>query len=72
MCPGIVGLEGSTHGHDVVSVKVAVEYLESMVSKRRQITLRESKHQKMMPYSWAPATSGMPTATFSVMQRLRF
>ncbi|NOT11857.1 MAG: transketolase [Methylococcaceae bacterium] len=29
MCPGIVGLEGSTHGHDVVSVKVALEYLES-------------------------------------------
>jgi len=29
MCPGIVGLEGSTHGHDVVSVKVAVDYLES-------------------------------------------
>jgi len=29
MCPGIVGLEGSTHGHDVVSVKLAVDYLES-------------------------------------------
>jgi hypothetical protein len=29
MCPGIVGLEGSTHGHDVISVKVAVEYLET-------------------------------------------
>ena len=29
MCPGIVGLEGSNHGHDVASVKVAVEYLES-------------------------------------------
>jgi len=29
MCPGIVGLEGSTHGHDVVSVKVALEYLET-------------------------------------------
>jgi transketolase len=29
MCPGIVGLEGSTHGHDVVSVKVALEYLEA-------------------------------------------
>lgn len=28
MCPGIKGLEGSTHGHDVVSVKVALEYLE--------------------------------------------
>ncbi|MFZ2311003.1 MAG: transketolase C-terminal domain-containing protein [Methylobacter sp.] len=29
MCPGIVGLEGSTHGHDVAPVIVAVEYLES-------------------------------------------
>ena len=29
MCPGIEGLEGSTHGHDVVSVKLALEYLES-------------------------------------------
>ena len=29
MCPGIVGLEGQTHGHDVISVKLAIEYLES-------------------------------------------
>jgi transketolase len=29
MCPGIVGLEGSTHGHDVISVKLAIDYLES-------------------------------------------
>jgi transketolase N-terminal domain/subunit len=29
MCPGIVGLEGSNHGHDVAPVKVAVAYLES-------------------------------------------
>lgn len=29
MCPGIEGLEGSTHGHDVVSVKIALDYLES-------------------------------------------
>lgn len=29
MCPGIEGLEGSTHGHDVVSVKVALEYLDT-------------------------------------------
>ncbi|MGR9100259.1 MAG: transketolase C-terminal domain-containing protein [Gammaproteobacteria bacterium] len=28
MCPGIQGLEGSTHGHDVISVKLALEYLE--------------------------------------------
>ena len=29
MCPGIEGLEGSTHGHDVISVKLALEYLEA-------------------------------------------
>ncbi|MFN6534869.1 MAG: transketolase C-terminal domain-containing protein [Nostoc sp. EkiNYC01] len=29
MCPGIAGLEGSTHGHDVISVELAIKYLES-------------------------------------------
>jgi transketolase len=29
MCVGIEGLEGSTHGHDVISVKLALAYLES-------------------------------------------
>ncbi|NJQ97921.1 MAG: transketolase, partial [Hydrococcus sp. CSU_1_8] len=29
MCPGIEGLEGSNHGHDVISVKLAIQYLES-------------------------------------------
>jgi len=29
MCPGIEGLEGSTHGHDVISVDLALSYLES-------------------------------------------
>lgn len=29
MCPGIEGLEGSNHGHDVISVKLALSYLES-------------------------------------------
>jgi transketolase len=28
MCPGIEGLEGSNHGHDVISVKLALTYLE--------------------------------------------
>jgi hypothetical protein len=28
MAPGVKGIEGSSHGHDVVSVKVAIEYLE--------------------------------------------
>ncbi len=29
MCPGIDGLEGSNHGHDVISVPAAITYLES-------------------------------------------
>lgn len=29
MCPGIDGLEGSNHGHDVISVGGALKYLES-------------------------------------------
>ncbi len=29
MCPGIEGLEGSNHGHDVISVPAAITYLES-------------------------------------------
>ncbi|RCJ32911.1 transketolase [Nostoc minutum NIES-26] len=29
MCPGIEGLEGSTHGHDVIPVDLAIKYLES-------------------------------------------
>ncbi|ERN40006.1 transketolase [Rubidibacter lacunae KORDI 51-2] len=28
MCPGIAGLEGKTHGHDVISVDLALQYLE--------------------------------------------
>jgi transketolase len=28
MCPGIDGLEGSNHGHDVISVPLALKYLE--------------------------------------------
>ncbi|MGR8999579.1 MAG: transketolase C-terminal domain-containing protein [Gammaproteobacteria bacterium] len=46
MCPGIVGLEGSTHGHDVVSVKVALEYLESHGQKAAADHLKEVKAPK--------------------------
>ena len=28
MCPGIEGIEGSTHGHDVIAVDKAISYLE--------------------------------------------
>ncbi|MDD5462815.1 MAG: transketolase C-terminal domain-containing protein [Methylococcales bacterium] len=46
MCPGIVGLEGSTHGHDVISVKVAVEYLESHGQQAAADHLKEIKAPK--------------------------
>ncbi len=29
MCPGIAGLEGSNHGHDVIKTATAIEYLEA-------------------------------------------
>ncbi len=29
MCPGVEGLEGSNHGHDVISVSGAIKYLEA-------------------------------------------
>ncbi len=37
MCVGIEGLEGSTHGHDVISVALAIKYLE----KRGQLAAVE-------------------------------
>jgi transketolase len=46
MCPGIVGLEGSTHGHDVVSVKVALEYLESHGQQAAADHLKDIKAPK--------------------------
>jgi len=46
MCPGIVGLEGSTHGHDVVSVKVALEYLETRGHQAAADFLKEVKAPK--------------------------
>lgn len=46
MCPGIVGLEGSNHGHDVVSVKVAVEYLETHGQQAAADHLKEIKAPK--------------------------
>jgi transketolase len=46
MCPGIVGLEGSTHGHDVISVKLALEYLESRGLQAAADFLKEVKAPK--------------------------
>jgi hypothetical protein len=50
MAPGIKGIEGTTHGHDVVPVKMAVEYLtkrgypESVTSVLSNIKAVASPH----------------------------
>jgi len=46
MCPGIEGLEGSTHGHDVISVDLALSYLESNSQQAAADMLRTIKAPK--------------------------
>jgi transketolase len=46
MCPGIPGLEGSNHGHDVISVKLAVEYLEARGHKAAVEIIQAQKGAK--------------------------
>lgn len=46
MCPGIKGLEGSTHGHDVISVDLALSYLESHNQQEAADLLRTVKAPK--------------------------
>ena len=46
MCPGIPGLEGSNHGHDVISVKLAVEYLEARGYQAAADHLKSAKPAK--------------------------
>ena len=46
MCVGIDGLEGSTHGHDVISVKLALEYLEKRGLTPAVEYLKEIKQPK--------------------------
>lgn len=43
MCPGIEGLEGSPHGHDVISVKLALKYLEKNKQQEAADVLRRIK-----------------------------
>lgn len=46
MCPGIDGLEGSTHGHDVISVDLALKYLESNSQQKAADMLRQVEAPK--------------------------
>ena len=46
MCPGIEGLEGSTHGHDVISVDLALKYLEKRGQSAAVATLKAVEKPK--------------------------
>ncbi len=58
MCPGIVGLEGSNHGHDVISVKAAITYLESKGHQSAADTLKNTVAPKN-EYQFLGASSKM-------------
>ncbi|MEX0267763.1 transketolase C-terminal domain-containing protein [Leptolyngbyaceae cyanobacterium UHCC 1019] len=51
MCVGIEGLEGSTHGHDVISVEKAIAYLEKRGHSDAVAVLKEIKTPKN-PYKF--------------------
>jgi len=63
MCVGIEGLEGSTHGHDVISVKAAIAYLEKRGHTAAVDFLKGIEAPKNSSVSLALAASGTPTAT---------
>lgn len=43
MAPGIAGLEGSTHGHDAIPVKLAIEYLRARGHAAAVAVLEEAR-----------------------------
>jgi transketolase len=51
MCVGIEGLEGSTHGHDVISVEKAIAFLEKRGHRDAIAVLKEIKTPKN-PYKF--------------------
>ncbi len=52
MAPGIEGIEGSTHGHDVIPVKAAIKYLQGR-GYGNQLNLEEYYQGfKATPYSY--------------------
>ncbi|RDW63290.1 putative transketolase [Coleophoma cylindrospora] len=60
MAPGIKGLEGTTHAHDVIPVKIAVEYLEE-----RGYNEAAAKLKAITPNSLAYLYSGSSTEKFA-------
>ncbi|KAH8886157.1 putative transketolase [Thozetella sp. PMI_491] len=60
MAPGIKGLEGSTHAHDVIPVNIATEYLEE-----RGYTQAVEKLKAIAPSSMAYAYTGSTKEKFA-------
>ncbi|MFL9455438.1 hypothetical protein AB0758_30665 [Tolypothrix bouteillei VB521301_2] len=75
MAVGIEGIEGSTHGHDVIPVDKAIAYLE-----KRGLTgsLKPTTSSRAYPspskatHSLESATNGVPTGTYLVKQSFPF
>jgi len=56
MAPGVKGIEGSPHGHDVVSVKVACEYLTTRGYPDTVVKQLESIKPNSNPYLFVGST----------------
>jgi transketolase len=76
MCPGIEGLEGSTHGHDVISVAGALKYLESR-GQTGAVEILKSIETPKQPYKylgssdkWAANRSIFGEAMVAVLGRM--
>ncbi len=76
MCPGIEGLEGSTHGHDVISVSLALSYLESNNQQAAADMLRTVKAPKQDKYflgssdTWNANRSVFGDAVVNILSRM--
>lgn len=57
MCPGIEGLEGSNHGHDVIPVKIAVNYLTSRGYPSTVCAILQNIKPTSTPYTYMGSTS---------------
>lgn len=58
MCVGIEGLEGSTHGHDVIPLKLAIAYLEKR-GQTEAVNYLKSIEAPKQPYTYIGSSDKM-------------
>ena len=56
MAPGVAGIEGSTHGHDVIPVKNAVNYLSSRGYPDSILGIYDNIKPYALPYVYVGST----------------